>query len=204
MPGDQARPRVLVVEDEPRLRDLLVQELPEMGFDPVPAASAEAGLRTMRDAACDVVLLDLNLPGMGGLAFLERLREGWGQVPVVVMTGYGSVESAQSAIRGGVVDFLTKPARLGEIEAALGRARRAMAERHRAEVFEHPPLPPEVFNAPDEACDLSQPPRTLAELERRAIRHALESTGGNRTAAAKRLGISRRTLYNKLAEYGIE
>ncbi len=182
------RARVLIVEDEPRLRDLLCETLPDMGFDVQPARSAEEALRLLRDTPIDIVLLDLNLPAMDGLDFLEAFRQKQPHAPVIVMTGFGSLPAAQRAIRQGVTDFLTKPCHMGEIEAALERARRIWAEQREQEQ-QH-----------TDTSKITEPPpgATLEEIETRAILAALERHGGNRSAAAAELGISRRTLYNRL------
>lgn len=191
-------PRVLIVEDEARLRELLTDVTPDMGFEPSAVSSAEqaiAHLDAHADAPPHVVLLDLNLPGMGGLDFLAKLRErrGHAATPVIIMTGFGDLPAAQEAIRLGVTDFLTKPCHLGEIEAALGRARHTLIAIKGSGVVSDSVAAP-APTPPDDTV-------TIAELEKRAILAALRRTGGNRSAAASELGISRRTLYNKLAEY---
>jgi DNA-binding NtrC family response regulator len=180
---------VLVVEDESRLRDLLRDVLPGMGFEPLTARTAEEAMHLMLDDGADIVVLDLNLPVTDGMTFLEQFRQRWPRTPVIIMTGFGSLESAKRAIHLGVVEFLTKPCHLGEIEQALERARRVLVEQVAATAE---PLPETPQHAE---------PRTLAELERDAIMQALTRQRGNRSAAAAELGISRRTLYNKLAEY---
>lgn len=181
--------RVLVVEDESRLRDLLRDVLPGMGFEPLTARTAEEAMHLMLDDGADIVVLDLNLPVTDGLTFLEQFRQRWPRTPVIIMTGFGSLESAKRAIHLGVVEFLTKPCHLGEIEQALERARRVLVEQVAAA-------------AEPVAASAQHPgPRTLAEMERDAILQALARQRGNRSAAAAELGISRRTLYNKLIEY---
>lgn len=182
--------KVLIVEDEPRLRQLLCDELPEMGFAAVAARSAEQAQRILDTEPAHILLLDLNLPVMDGLTFLQRLREDRPDMPVIILTGFGSLEDAKRAIRLDVVEFLTKPAHLGEIEAALDRARRRL----------RPVSPPLLAHDPPTAApaDATTP---LDEVERQAILRALAAHQGNRSAAAAALGISRRTLYNKLADY---
>ena len=187
--------RVLIVEDEPRLRDMLVRAVSEMGFDPTSATSAEQALRALDRMQIGerqplTLLLDLNLPGMGGLDLLDRLRDRAPQAAVVVLTGFGSLDAAKVAIRYGVVDFLTKPCRLEELEVALTRA----MQKCRASV------------APDVSAELATPAAplalaTLEELERVHIETALDQHDGNRSAAAAALGISERTLYYRLARY---
>ena len=201
-------PRVLVVEDEARLRDLLLRVLPGWGFEVAAARSAEEAWRLAADDPPDVVLLDLNLPGEGGLALLGRLRQRWPNVQAVVQTGFGSVDAAKEAIHLDVVEFLTKPSSLGELERALDRAMRRLTAL--------PPVLPSVLadedddedarraaaaaNVPDDA-PAGAAGKTLDEVERQHILAALARHRGNRTATAAELGISRRTLYYKLEEY---
>lgn len=183
-------PTVLVVEDEKRMRELLADVLPGMGFEPIAASTAEKALNIMETLPADIILLDLNLPVMDGLAFLDRLRPEFPDTPVIIMTGFGSLDAAQKAIRHNVSDFLSKPAHLGEIENALARAKLLLESRNLSDV--------------STAVAESDHPQTIAEVERKMILEALERNGDNRTAAANELGISRRTLYNRLEEYRIQ
>jgi two-component system OmpR family response regulator len=187
-PRQMHEARVLVVEDESRLRDLLHRALGGWGFETSIARSGEEGLRLNDAKPFDIAVLDLNLPGMDGLETLRRLREKAAHLQAIVLTGFASIEAAKQAVHLDVVEFLTKPCHLGELEKALDRALRRMA-----------PTPPEVLDQPD-----LPPPAagmTLDEVERQHILAALRRNNGNRTATAQQLGISRRTLYYKLEEY---
>lgn len=188
------RPTVLIVEDEQRLRELLCDVLPNMGYEPVAARTAEQAFTFISQQSPDIVVLDLNLPVMDGMTFLDRFRQSHPDTPVVIMTGFGDLKSARQAIHHDVVDFLAKPCHLGEIEAALGRARQRLIDPRMD-------LEEQAASAVDEMIDDEDQIETIAEAERRMIYAALERTNGNRSAAANQLGISRRTLYNKLAEY---
>jgi DNA-binding NtrC family response regulator len=183
---------VMVVEDEPRMRELLVRAMSQWGFTVSAARSGEEALRLTESAGPEIAVLDLNLPGMDGLECLRKLRERDQRVQGIVLTGFASVESAREAVHLEVVEFLTKPAHLGELEQALDRAMRRLLVRKEAGVtpFSAPALP----SPGGEGV-------TLDELEREHILAVLERHAGNRTAAAAALGISRRTLYYKLEEY---
>ena len=183
-------PRVLIIEDEPRMRELLQRALTGWGFEVTAARSGEEALRLADDLSPPhVVLLDLDLPGIGGLETLSRLRERLPELQGIVLTGFGSLEAARQAIHLDIVEFLTKPVPLGDLEQALDRAIRRVT----------PALPPVV---PEEVASEPPPPgQTLAEVERRHILETLARNHGNRTATAAELGISRRTLYYKLGEY---
>jgi DNA-binding NtrC family response regulator len=184
-------PRVLIVEDEPRMRELLLRAVGGWGFEASVARSGEEAVRLAADEPPHIVLLDLDLPGISGLETFEKLRERNADLQGIVLTGFGSLDAARQAIHMDVVEFLTKPAPLGDLEHALDRAIRRLA-----------PSTPTPLIVPD--LLESQPPepgQTLAEVERRHILETLSRNNGNRTATATELGISRRTLYYKLAEY---
>jgi len=118
--------RVLVVEDEAYVRESLVALLESERFECVACESAEAAL----DApSCDVVLADLKLPGMSGMELLRRFKEREPALPVLLLTGHGTIADAVEAMRHGALDFLTKPA---EPEVIVERVRKA-AERGRIE-----------------------------------------------------------------------
>lgn len=195
--------RVLIVEDEPRLREMLSRAIPDMGFQPESANTGEKAIRVMQEEPCTVAILDLNLPGMSGMELFEQFKQKWPKTQVIIMTGYGDLESAKKAIHLDVVDFLTKPCTLGDLEVAIDRA------WHRAQgisldgVGVQPPAgeentDAEAFRKPE---DDSDKPRTLQQIERESILAALDRHGGNRAEAAAELGISVRTLYYRLAQY---
>ncbi len=179
--------RVLVVEDEPRLRELLDRALVGWGFEVAAARSAEEAIRLTAAGPADIAVLDLNLPGMDGLELLGRLREKTPGLQAIILTGFASVEAAKQAVHLDVVEFLTKPCHLGELEKALDRAVRR--------------LPAQYPQAAAVGGAIAVEGMTLHEVERQHILAALERHNGNRTATAVELGISRRTLYYKLEEY---
>ncbi len=179
--------RVLVVEDEPRLRELLSAVLPDMGFAAAAVRSAEEAARVMEHDAREIVMLDLQLPLMGGMDFFQQIRDRWPDTQVIIMTGFGDLQTARQAIRLDVVDFITKPFHLRDVELALDRARRR--------------VPLERVEIAEETSEPTKP-KTLAETERQAILAALDRHHGNRTAAAAELGISRRKLHYWLSENG--
>jgi len=198
---DQAK-QIMVVEDEARLREMLLRAIPDMGFEPVAAASGEDALQRMTAQRCPVVILDLNLPGMTGMELFERIRGQWPQTQVIILTGFGDLEAAKKAIHLDVVDFLTKPCMLSDLEASLDRAwKRLLHARH------EPASKPALAQL-DQARLQDEPPHddpllvaSLEDLERLHILRALERNHGNRAAAAAEVGISVRKLYYRLAEY---
>ncbi|HSV12714.1 MAG TPA: response regulator [Tepidisphaeraceae bacterium] len=188
--------QVLIVEDESRLREMLAHAITDMGFDVSTARSAEAAVKMLDQQPADIILLDLNLPGINGIELFEIIHKRWPAIQVIVLTGFGDLDVAKRAIRLDVSDFLTKPCPLGDLEIALDRA------RHRRLVAIDPTyLAPEAPPTPTPEPSKSAAPMTLEEIERAHILAALERNGGNRTATAQELGISLRTLYYRLETY---
>ena len=119
--------RILIVEDEEKLRRVLELQLMSAGFDVVKAATAEEGLKLVDRA--DMVLSDLKLPRMSGQEFLGLVRGQNPQVPVVMMTAYGSVETAVEAMKAGATDFLLKPFSLDHLMQVVNKALEVRALR---------------------------------------------------------------------------
>src|ERR1041385_4877652 len=119
--------RILVVEDEDKLRRVIELQLTSAGFDVDKAASSEDGLKVVDRA--DLVLTDLKLPGMSGLEFLAVIRRQNPYVPVVMMTAFGSVETAVEAMKAGATDFLLKPFSLDHLMQVVNKAMEVRALR---------------------------------------------------------------------------
>ncbi|MEM9413849.1 MAG: response regulator [Planctomycetota bacterium] len=212
----QTKPDVLVVDDEQRLREVLVRGIVQMGFVCDGAGSGEEALKMLREKPRGVAIIDLNLPGIQGMELFEQVRRGWPATQVIVLTGFGDLDTAQQAIRLDVVDFLTKPTHLGELEQALSRAWQRIDTATPPE--ETVTLPPEVRPRAD-GGEPSAPPSptpaaapgieedqlpanaSLEELERHHILQTLARHDGNRRETAEALGISLRTLYYRLNRY---
>jgi len=116
-----AMAKILIVEDEPKMLRLLELNLKEQGYTTHTATDAEAGLRLLRQEGADLVLSDLKLPGMDGLEFLEAVKSTNASIPVVLMTAYGTVETAVEAMKAGASDYVLKPFSMEEIQLILHR-----------------------------------------------------------------------------------
>jgi DNA-binding NtrC family response regulator len=112
-------PTVLIVEDEAKMRRLLELNLGEDGFTTLSAADAETGLKLLRTESVDLVVTDLKLPGQDGLAFLQAVKQLNATLPVVVMTAFGSVETAVEAMKAGAADYVMKPFSLAEMRMVI-------------------------------------------------------------------------------------
>ncbi len=112
-------PTILIVEDEAKMRRLLELNLGEDGFQTVSAGDAEAGLKLLRENDVDLVVTDLKLPGMNGLEFLQMVKRQNAALPVVVMTAFGTVETAVEAMKAGASDYVLKPFSLNEMRMVI-------------------------------------------------------------------------------------
>jgi DNA-binding NtrC family response regulator len=112
-------PTILIVEDEAKMRRLLELNLGEDGFATLSAGEAEAGLKFLRENSVDLVVTDLKLPGMNGLEFLQVIKRQNAALPVVVMTAFGTVETAVEAMKAGASDYVLKPFSLNEMRMVI-------------------------------------------------------------------------------------
>jgi two-component system response regulator RegA len=177
--GSSAR-TVLIVDDDERFRLRLVRAFEERGFEARGASDFDEALRLARAESPEYVVADLRMPGRSGLELVRELKALDPTTRIVVLTGYGSIATAVEAVRLGAVHYLTKPADLDEIIAALERD-------------EHPQETPEP---PSEVA-------SLARMEWEHINRVLTDCGGNISQAARLLGLHRRSLQRKLAKYPV-
>src|ERR1039458_4167869 len=112
-------PTLLIVEDEAKMRRLLEMNLAEEGYTVLTAADAEAGLNILGQEKIEPGVTDLKLPGMNGLEFLQAVKRTHATLPVVVMTAFGTVETAVEAMKVGASDYVLKPFGMEEIKLIL-------------------------------------------------------------------------------------
>lgn len=112
-------PNVLIVEDETKMQRLLQLTLAEEGYTTQAASDAEAGLKLLRHGNFDLVITDLKLPGMDGLEFLQSVKRVDAHIPVILMTAFGTVETAVLAMKAGASDYVLKPFSLEEIKLVI-------------------------------------------------------------------------------------
>ena len=113
---------ILVVDDEINIRGALVTMLEKKGHQVRGVATAEEGLEQLEAAPAELVITDLRMPGIGGMEFLCRLKDKWPDTEVVVMTAYGSIDTAVEAMRCGAYDYLTKPIDRERFPIVIGKA----------------------------------------------------------------------------------
>src|SRR5579862_2223444 len=117
-----ARPRVLVVDDEASIRDLLSKTLALAEYDVDVAPDGRAALERMRLYPYDLLIADLKMPGMDGLTVIREAKRYKADLPVIIITGFSTESSAIEAVNLGVAGYLTKPFRVPQVLAAAAKA----------------------------------------------------------------------------------
>jgi DNA-binding NtrC family response regulator len=113
---------ILVIDDDDQLRRSFEKLLTEEGYQVLSAASAEAGLQTVADQCPDLVIMDIRLPGISGLEAFERMHASEPKLPVIIMTAYGTTETAIKATRMGAFDYILKPFDIPDMLTTIGKA----------------------------------------------------------------------------------
>ncbi|HEX9869040.1 MAG TPA: response regulator, partial [Candidatus Tectomicrobia bacterium] len=153
--------RILVVDDEEHMLALFESVLGKEGYQVICAASAEEALQQLHSVEFDLLISDLLLPGMDGVALLQQVRTTQPKLPYIMLTGHGTVRSAVAAMKEGASDYLTKPVDTDELKVVVEKAlalRRLSREVEllRAQVAAEQPFPHIIGR--------SQPMRALLRL----------------------------------------
>jgi DNA-binding NtrC family response regulator len=211
---------ILVIDDEESLRHALAKALRRAGYVVETAASGGEGVDRFSKGSFDAVLTDVRLPDLSGLDVVALCTETRPDVPVIVMTGYGSIEGAMEAMRRGARDFVRKPFRteevLGLLGAALAQGGPSPGARLRARVERR--FSPEGYarvedalrRLPGEEASSTAPGEPLSlkdatrRFEVRYVEDLLARTRGNVAAAARLAGISRPNFHRKLRSLGVD
>ncbi len=117
---------VLIVDDEDASRNLCRDVVADSGWRARTASTTEQATEILEQSGIDVVITDLRVPQLGGLELLKRIRETYPQTAVIVLTQYGTIESAVEATRNGAADYVTKPFHISELRAKLDRVVRLL------------------------------------------------------------------------------
>jgi len=113
---------ILIVDDHGASADAMAELLAGEGYSTYTARDADSGLTVVDEEAIDVVIADLVLPGVDGIDFLMMVKERWPEVPVIILTGYGSIESAVEATKRGAYEYLTKPVDFDKLSVVVSKA----------------------------------------------------------------------------------
>lgn len=164
--------KLLVCDDDRAFRQRLARSLRERGFLVFEADNARSGLEAAKEYAPDGVVVDLRMPGEGGLWLVQQVQAELPAARVLVLTGFGSITTAIEAVRLGAVNYLTKPASANAIVAGFF---------------------PELG-----ARDTNAQLPSLAQIESEYVNRVLAEHEGNVSQAAKVLGVHRRSLQRRL------
>jgi DNA-binding NtrC family response regulator len=189
---------ILLVDDEPDVRISLGQVLREEGHAVDMVADAETALARLSAHPFDLIVSDVKLPKLDGLSLLKRVRGEFPATEVLLMTAYGTISDAVTAMKDSAMDYLTKPFDLDVLVTAVGRVETRRRERDGS-----------VGGASNGvAANGNGTPATLAaameEYEKEIILRTVRGAGERRQRAAKMLGISRKSLWKKLTKYGLQ
>lgn len=126
---------ILCVDDEPSVGTVLEHTLSKLGHRPVLVSSVDDALKTLAHTSVDLIVADYVMPDRTGLDLLKLLQEEGHRIPVIIMTGYSSIENAVSSIKSGAIDYLTKPIRADTLEIAISQALEMIRLRQENETF---------------------------------------------------------------------
>lgn len=149
-------PAILIVEDEAIFGKSLARFLTKAGYDCTLKARAEDGLRVLEDVSPHAVLLDVRLPGMDGLQALRVFHEHDADLPVIMITAHGSIETAVEAMKAGAVDYLCKPLDLQEVRLVVERALDGAQNQRRLSYYQRQEAARAERNAIIGACPAMQ------------------------------------------------
>lgn len=207
-------PRVLIVDDSPEMTDTVARYLSVRGFAPRVAKSGDEALALARETPFDAVVTDLRMSGLDGLDVLAGIQALDRRVPVILMTGFGSVRNAVEAIHRGAFDYLTKPFALADLRALLERAlaarlsqdvvaepvatARATGPSSNVDVSGEEPSSGEDPPAWRDALDvLARFRRPLASVSDGYVEAIVRLVQGNKVKAAEILGLDPSTIYRR-------
>ena len=116
------KPRLLLVDDEVPFTANLLKLLSRRGYDVSAVYDGDSALRIVQEHEFDVVILDQNMPGKDGITVLRELKKKKPHMEVVILTGYGSIDTALNGFELGAYDYVTKPIQLSDLEAKIHKA----------------------------------------------------------------------------------
>jgi two-component system response regulator RegA len=175
------KPAALIVDDDEVFRTRLCRALTDRGWQSFGAPDGESAVRLAEEHSPDLVVVDLRLPGVGGLDIIQDLRSLDDTSCIIVLTGYGSIATAMIAAKLGVDHYLSKPADADQILSCYQR------------------LTAEGVAEEGESASTTVP--SLARVEWEHIQRVLADCQGNISQAAKLLGLHRRSLQRKLSKH---
>ena len=180
--------RILIVDDDRQAGDALQEILAAQGWEAETAQTPEQATKRFDRESFDLVISDINLEAsQSGLDWLKEFRQ---HCPVILLTGFGRLDTVVKATQEGAWDLISKPFKVREVIEAVPPELQSLEVRKAAE---RSPLAALFDDLP-----------TLDELERRYLLHVLKAVGGNKTTTASVRGVDHRTLYRMANRFGIK
>jgi DNA-binding NtrC family response regulator len=186
----QEQDAILIVDDEEGVRDSLAHWLAADGYRVDTAPDGETAIARLAAQAYALLLVDLKMPGLDGLAVLQQARTQQPALPVILMTAYATVDTAVRAMKSGAQDYLVKPFDPEALSQMVEHLLRTQALR----------TADAQGPAAGERTEAGDP---LRDVERRHVQATLTQYAWNISRSAKALQIDRVTLYNKIKRYNI-
>jgi len=112
---------ILIVDDEEGLREGLSKLLEGEGYAVIAAETGEEALQILQQSHIDLVLTDMRMPGMDGIELLKKIRERHGELGVIILTGYGQIESYIEAMNFGAIEYVSKPFKVNELKFIVNK-----------------------------------------------------------------------------------
>lgn len=112
---------ILIVDDEEGLREGLGKLLEDEGYVVLCAETGEEALDVLQQSRIDLVLTDMRMPGMDGIELLKKIRERYGDLGVIILTGYGQIESYIEAMNFGAIEYVSKPFKIKELKFIVNK-----------------------------------------------------------------------------------
>ena len=193
---DNKTPHLLFIDDDPNMCELISATALSWGYKVTSKTSPLDALEAASRESYDIAVTDLRMPGMNGISLCEKLGQAAPSMPVLVLTSFGSFDSAVSALRVGATDFLSKPIEMNDLRSAIDRSLANKGKRPAWQTSEEGAGEPVSFNV--DTADTLIP---MDEIEKRYIFHVLKCVGGCKAHASRLLGLDRKTLYRKLDQY---
>lgn len=194
--------RILLVEDDRNTLEGLAEILSMENYEVVKAIDGKSAVRELKNSSFNVLLTDPVLPDFDGLELANLAWKEQNEIMVIILTAFGSVKHAVSAMKEGVFDYLTKPIDIDELLIVLKKAINQQKLRHDLPFYikaNHGNIRLPDFSELKGMNYRNQ----LEYADKIIIKKALEETNGNKTHAAKRLGFSIRTMRNKVNKYDL-
>jgi two-component system, response regulator, stage 0 sporulation protein F len=112
---------ILIVDDEEGLREGLSRLLENEGYTVLSAENGEQALEILQNAHIDLVLTDMRMPGMDGIELLKKIHERHGEIGVIILTGYGQIETYIEAMNFGAIEYVSKPFKVNELKFIVNK-----------------------------------------------------------------------------------